>query len=251
MKWKKGDTLIEVALAIGIFSLVAIIVVSVVTASLTSAQSSLELTLTREELDSQAEALRFIHEAYISGSQSKDSSENVYTNLWNRIVSRVGLDYGTSTANKYVPYTPAVCSSLYTSNGINTSNAGPRPFIINTHQLASGDPNKIILNGDGNNKFQPATTYPRILFGNVNSNVTLEQEASNYANNALDVTRVEGIYIIAVAGKDKIVSGGGAVSDKPAYYDFYIRSCWMPLNADRASTISTVVRLYNPAAITY
>ena len=88
MRKKKGDTLIEVALAIGIFSMVAMVVVSVISASTSAAQSALELTITREELDAQADALRFIHDSYVIGSQSADTSENPYADLWNAIVAR-------------------------------------------------------------------------------------------------------------------------------------------------------------------
>ena len=54
---RKGDTLIEVAIAIAVFSLVAIGVVSVVNGSTSSTQSALEVTVSREEIDAQAEAL--------------------------------------------------------------------------------------------------------------------------------------------------------------------------------------------------
>ena len=85
MKRRKGDTLIEVAFAIGIFSLVAITVVAVISASTSAAQASLETTLTREDIDSQAEALRFIHDSYINGIQSAKTGDNKYENLWKRI----------------------------------------------------------------------------------------------------------------------------------------------------------------------
>ena len=64
---KKGDTLVEVSLAIGIFSMVAIAAVSVINGSTNGAQASLESTITREEIDGQAEALRFIQSAYVAG----------------------------------------------------------------------------------------------------------------------------------------------------------------------------------------
>ena len=68
-KKHRGDTLVEVSLAIGIFSMVAIAAVSVINGSTNGAQSSLESTITREEIDGQAEALRFIQSAYVSGGQ--------------------------------------------------------------------------------------------------------------------------------------------------------------------------------------
>ena len=251
---KKGDTLIEVALAIGVFSLVAITVVSVVSASLTGAQASLEVTLSREELDSQAEALRFIHESYVSGSQSKDTSKNNYAALWKKITdlaTKVDTDPGARGA---IEYNPITCSELYPNNNgtIDTSKTGNvTPFIINTRLL--GNPkDPIILTNNANRVFYQATTYPRILYGGTNT--SLEEEA-NY--NSSTLTRSEGIFIIAVKGNSEIVVDADntqpnqVTKSKTAYYDFYIRSCWMPLNSDRASTISTVVRLYDPAVIEY
>lgn len=264
MMKKSGDTLIEVAFAIGIFSLVAIIVVSVISASTTGAQSSLELTLTREELDAQAEALRFIHDSYVSGSQSQDTRENRYADLWNAIADK---------ATDGVPqYNPTTCSELYKSNGFintdNQNNGGKTPFIINTRQISSvnnsdnlseTDINNIVITQDPNKSsssfFFAPTTYPRILYGsstafyNENTDQTLEEQVN--ANSLTTIKRVEGIYIIAVKGEEVTVIDGSTSNPQSAYYDFYIRSCWMPLGSDRASTISTVVRLYDPAVICY
>ena len=61
---KKGDTLVEVTLAIGIFSMIAIAVASVMSGGSSSAQLALETTLAREEIDTQADAIRFIHSTY-------------------------------------------------------------------------------------------------------------------------------------------------------------------------------------------
>ena len=71
---KKGDTLIEVCIAIGIFSLVAIGVASVMSSGTAGSQTALETTITRKEIDAQGDALRFIHESYISGKNSADDN---------------------------------------------------------------------------------------------------------------------------------------------------------------------------------
>jgi len=254
MHKKKGDTLIEVALAIGIFSLVAITVVSVVAASTSGAQSSLELTITREELDAQAEALRFIHDSYVSGSQSKDTSENDYTDVWKAITDRA-----VSESSADLSYAPETCSSLYSPNGFLSSSAGKNPFIINTRQLNNPENKSDIVKytspTDSSSIFYAPTTYPRIIYGTrtIGSSVTEEDLLSQATSSSTRIQRVEGIYIIAVKDDGSpIVSGsGGSISTKPAYYDFYIRSCWTPVGSDRASTISTVIRLYDPAVITY
>ena len=250
---KKGDTLIEVALAIGVFSLVAITVIGVVSASLTNAQAALEVTLTREELDAQAEALRFIHESYISGTQSAQmGTDNPYDKLWKKIVEHaVDLTNATQTnKDKVLKYSPTTCASIYNSDHIvNPPLSNAIPFIINTRQLSSLTPNEVIVSSKTNKKvFYPANPYPRIIYTGQTAEDLNTQ--SQYASKTIQ--RVEGIFIIAVKGdqKDQVVSGT-TVTQKTAHYDFYIRSCWMPLNSDRAATISTVVRLYDPAVITY
>ena len=255
---KRGDTLIEVALAIGIFSMVAITIVSVTSASTTGAQSSLEVTLTREELDIQAEALRFIHESYVAGTQSKDTSSNKYAKLWQQITSRA------AEPDADVSYNPEVCSSLYTGSGNFNSIAGKDPFIINTRKLYSAEPDDVIvapatLGGSG--VFFEATTFPRIIY-NTSATATSpsedfynQTEGENGSLKKETVQRVEGIYVIAVKGESQYFDGAagatGTIKKDVTYFDFYIRSCWMPPGATRASTISTVVRLYDPSVITY
>ncbi|MBR3324362.1 hypothetical protein IKG24_02425 [Candidatus Saccharibacteria bacterium] len=280
MKRKRGDTLIEVALAIGIFSLVAIVIVSVVSASTSGAQSSLELTLTREELDAQAEALRFIHDSYVSGSQSKDQEENAYSVLWNKITDHAYSDSThTNPLTDAFDYNPQLCSGLYQTGpnlGYMNDNGGKQPFIINTRQIPNlkkgiDENGKIILSGtnsmrnivdniilsSGTSKvfFEPST-FPRLIYNDTpvtgNENESLYNQTEG--NRSEILRRAEGIFIIVRSGKSQIIDGSspdGPATPKSAYYDFYIRSCWMPVGSDRASTISTVVRLYDPAVICY
>ena len=264
MKRRKGDTLIEVAFAIGIFSLVAITVVAVISASTSAAQASLETTLTREDIDSQAEALRFIHDSYVNGIQSAKTGDNKYENLWNAItnddVTYDNNDNYTGTTTSVKVYNPTTCSEVYNGNSgwVNNPASGKGiPFIINVRKLGEPDVDtsttidKIVVKstgGDVGNKFYPASTYPRILYGN--STAADSEDLYTQVQGSNEINRVEGLYIIAVKGSAKVVTNG-SVDTKPAYYDFYIRSCWMPVNSDRASTISTLVRLYDPTIISH
>lgn len=61
-----GDTLIEVLFSITVFSLLAVGGLSIMNQGLAAAQKSLEITLVRNEIDSQAEILRFLNYSYIS-----------------------------------------------------------------------------------------------------------------------------------------------------------------------------------------
>ena len=102
---KKGDTLVEVTLAVGIFSMVAISIVSVINGSTSSAQTALEATLTREEIDAQAEALRFIH-----ASANTEDGEGPYHKIWKKI-TELALD--NNDDGNIDNYPPSTCDSLY------------------------------------------------------------------------------------------------------------------------------------------
>ena len=75
IKEKRGDTLIEVMLSIAIFSLVAIITINMMNDGLNTAQRTLETEMARNEIDAQAEALRFIHNNYVSERQKSEMRE--------------------------------------------------------------------------------------------------------------------------------------------------------------------------------
>ena len=241
MKFKKGDTLVEVALAIGIFSMVAIAVVSVVNSSTSSAQSALEVTITREEIDAQAEALRFIHDSYSTGddtgSTSSLSSNTAYGNIWNKIISLAKTD-----ASSLLEYQPSTCEELYADEGKWLKERGA--FIINTRNLASSNVNDIIYTAKDNSElFSPAVTYPRVLHNTADKKDTsslIEQgDGSNFYG-------AEGIFIIPYKRTKSAVRVENGKPNRIDFYEFYIRTCWFGPGADRPTTISTVVRLYDP-----
>ena len=62
----RGDTLIEVLFAVTIFSLVAVGGISIMNQGTAAAQRSLEITLVRQQIDSQAETLRFLNASFVS-----------------------------------------------------------------------------------------------------------------------------------------------------------------------------------------
>jgi len=61
-KFNRGDTLVEVLLGVTIFSLVAVIALETMNRGMTIAQYSLETTLVRQQVDAQAEMLRYAHD---------------------------------------------------------------------------------------------------------------------------------------------------------------------------------------------
>ena len=263
MKYKKGDTLIEVTLAVGIFSMVAIAIVAVMSGGISGAQTALETTLTREEIDAQAEALRFIHSSYIAGKAANDKDAPVIK-LWKSITDSA-IDFAAKgwtseeAQQRVTVFAPTTdkndpnngftsCKALYDTS-INDFNANA--FVINTRKLGTDLEGSFVKFGS---KFGEATTYPHLIFG-TSANNNEDKESLDSSNSSTNLFKAEGIYIIAV--KDQKTTSianndpteTAATKPKSAFYDFYIRSCWYGTDSNEPSTISTVMRLYDPDAV--
>ena len=61
---RAGDTLVEVLFAITVLSLVVVTALAIMNQGTSAAVRSMQITLVRQEVDSQAEALRFLNSAY-------------------------------------------------------------------------------------------------------------------------------------------------------------------------------------------
>ncbi len=61
---QRGDTIIEVLLAITVFSLVGVGAVTIMNQGVNTTQRALEITQVRQEIDSQVDALQAAHQAY-------------------------------------------------------------------------------------------------------------------------------------------------------------------------------------------
>lgn len=73
---QRGDTLIEVLFAFSILSLVIIGAITIMNQGTVAAQRALETTLVREEIDSQATTLRFLHDAYVAAYQTRTTYDS-------------------------------------------------------------------------------------------------------------------------------------------------------------------------------
>lgn len=88
---ERGDTIIEVIFAVAIFSFVAISSLTIMNQGIAIGERALEITLVRQQVHAQAEALRFIHEARVVGPSS------THADTWRRLVT----DYGQTVASSY------------------------------------------------------------------------------------------------------------------------------------------------------
>ena len=247
MHKRRGDTLIEVTLAVGIFSMVAIAAVAVLSGGTSSAQTALETTLAREEIDAQSEAIRFIQSAALA----EEDTNGPYSALWQAIT-----DTKYTTSSYEGPNNNQSCSSMYADG--NEIYRDGKAFVINTHALGryaesynkdgKAAINQVLIrsNNSNNIKFKQTQTYPHLIYGNSASD---NADTGNLADNNLGLTNlysVAGIYVVAVPdqGTSTIVGDSNA----KGFDDFYVQTCWYGSGSDTASTISTVIRLYNPQA---
>jgi hypothetical protein len=61
-RYRRGDTIVEVILAFAVFALVAVATTYLMNRSLSVGQRSLEITLVRQQIDSQADLLRYVRD---------------------------------------------------------------------------------------------------------------------------------------------------------------------------------------------
>lgn len=80
---QRGDTLIEVLFATTVFSLVAVAALSIMNQGTAMAQRALEIGLVRQQIDAQAEALRYLNQAYVNDYGKRGQP----TEQWNRLVA--------------------------------------------------------------------------------------------------------------------------------------------------------------------
>lgn len=129
----RGDTIIEVMLAVTIFSMVAVGALTIMNQGMSVAQRSLEITLARQQVDGQVEMLRYIHSR---------AQENVapYTTTWNSIKTMAN-----SLANP---------KQLLNADTCPIARTGPNG--MNNQTFALNDSASIITT------FGPITTYSKI-----------------------------------------------------------------------------------------
>lgn len=265
-KTRRGDTIIEVMFAIVIFCFVAVLSISMMDLGLANGESALELVTARNELNAQAEALRFIHSSYISEKtlptctpQMISAGEKCqqYDQLWQTIVSNAippeqAQSSGLTNLAEAVSVSPDPnlgnargCAKVYQtgSNGRNLLSAN-NAFILNTRNLSSrNNSNRIDISQsyisavNQSSKFRETPLNARLIFSSSSTFATdSTDELTDQTIIYNQLASAEGIWAIAVKN-DKTA---------PTYYDFYIETCWYAPNSLTPTAIDTVIRLYNP-----
>lgn len=269
---KRGDTILEVTFAISVFSLVSVLSLQLMDRDVAIIQGALESEMARNEIDAQAEALRFIQNSYAS-ERELSTSKREYERLWLKLSrdqnTNIDSRAGSGIANEpssISQYTSVACSKYYDQNNSNEPLHNifqDRAFVINTRNLNPQDVNATIIQAKTNNinnteLFKNSTLHPRLIYTNYTSPTATTDDAilSEGLNNPTyaaqfstsrtydRVLRAEGIWVISARARTV-----GSTNESPEFYDFHIRTCWFAPGHERPSTIATTIRLYNPEYI--
>lgn len=113
VRMNRGDTIIEVVFAVVVFSFVAISSLTIMNKGVAAGEKALEITLVRQQVNAQAEALRYIHEARVVTPESE------LAKTWDELLSVYGQEkaseYGVSGGDCMLPggstYNPFVLNA--------------------------------------------------------------------------------------------------------------------------------------------
>lgn len=211
---ERGDTLIEVLFATAVFSFVIVTALAIMNQGTIASQRSLEITLVRQQIDAQAETLRFMHDSYVEVYQSGQTHQQLQAapgvvqaaKEWSRMLDMIpepGAGRQLSAISD-CPATPPTGS-----------------FVI--------DPvNVRVINVSGNSNSLPGDNFAQI----------------EYAANGTTFTRANGLWIEAARSATNL--GDGGLQSNVGYIDFNILACWTSVGANFTSTQGTTVRLYEP-----
>jgi type II secretory pathway pseudopilin PulG len=205
-----GDTLIEVLFAITVFALIVVSALAIMNQGSAAAQRSLEMSLVRQQIDNQAETLRYLHEAYVTNYQTGYSSNPNLT-----LTGATGQYYAIV---KSVNATGAKSASTFNSGATTCPTPPSGSFILNPRNAT------VITNPS---IFKKATTFAQLTFDTTNNTV---------------LNSSDGIWIEAV----RSANSADPTQANAGYIDFHIRACWDTTGLSVPLNLGTIVRLYEP-----
>lgn len=212
---KKGDTIVEVLFALAAFGFVAMAAMVVMQQGSSSAQLSLEISIARNHMNSQAEAIRFINAAAQARERDVEAGESSeYAKLWDQMIAQAGKvsDWGNVITKNSGGR--AVCSNIPSKS-----------FILDIKNLSNGFK-------EGSIDLRPATVFPRLVY---RENYGFGKADNNEINAGDIFDSSEGIWIQVEKSGENFTSTS---------YDFHIRSCWESPGKSTPIKLGTIVRVH-------
>lgn len=205
---EQGDTIIEVIFAIVIFSFVAISSLMIMNQGIATGERALEITLVRQQMNAQAEALRYIHEARVVTPESV-AVVGSPAHTWGRLLSNESNGLRQSRASNFGVDENGEC--LIPGEGF-------KPFVLNT-RTAQIWPGNITAESTAGREYPP---YPQVAYRADSS-----------------VVAAYGMWVESVPSSAPVAR---------RFVDFHIRACWDAPGTTTPMTLGTIVRLYDPAS---
>lgn len=211
--FERGDTLIEVLFAISVFSFVVVGSLAIMNQGTAAAQRSVEITLVREQIDAQAETLRFLHSSYVNRYQSGGIEFDTTDRdpITNQLITSPAEEW--YKLKQYVD-TADLAADDYDNTSCPTSPL-PGSFIV--------DPKAAKFVSTSSSLIPVDDGYAQITYN---------------AGGAV----ARGIWIRAISSTTSTDAG----ETSAGYVDYHIRACWGSAGVSLPITIGTIVRLYEP-----
>jgi len=148
-KLQSGDTIIEVLFAVSVFSLIAVGAVLIMNQGISSAQKALEITQVRQQIDAQAEALRYAHHSYVMsiGTDTGGSAE------WGNIRARAKAPeaitvFGNASGSSLCDDVPEGAFVMNARTGMLSMSVEPRSISSSQPGYSSPPYAKVTYNGN-------------------------------------------------------------------------------------------------------
>lgn len=203
---EQGDTIIEVLFAVAVFAMVAVGSITIMNQATATAQRSLEITLVRQQIDAQAEAIRYVHQAYVASFQRGGPAPTGTAAEWAKMANPT-TGKGATRASDFGVVDGGRCPA---------ATPGEKPFILNA---------------------RTARVHPTAPAMSPPAGMSLPPFAQVQYNPDSSIATTYGIWIEAVPS-----TGAG----QTGFVDFHIRACWESPGASAPMTLGTIVRLYEP-----
>lgn len=216
---ERGDTIIEVLFAVTVFCLVAVGALSLMNQGTAMAQRALEIGLVRAEMDAQADALRYMHNAYIASFGQSDSQARA---VWKQATSEREV----SSAQSFDAMTSGGVCRLPTAAP--TGDSDGAPYVLDIRKLDGGPQGNPVMLLSQTDNAEATETFARVRY-----------YQDDQRRVPLNPAKPEGIWVQAVRVP---LQASGVLG----YYDFHIRACWFTPGQKAPVTLGTIVRLYDP-----
>ena len=113
-QYQRGDTIIEMVMAFAIFAIAAIGTLTVLNKGVATTQRNLEITLVREQIDSQAEMIRYAH--------------NTQSPAWDAMIASSSLVATPLALDKSCTTSSAITNGFFLQPNINAANPSSTQF---------------------------------------------------------------------------------------------------------------------------